>query len=184
MVRRGDHVNKSIIEDWFHMYEQDVTSYLIYYTGSLDVEDLVQETFLIAITKVSNFRKGAHPKTWLISIARNLVIDQYRRHKVWERIKYFLVSEQKNDNVMEKQTIQSQDHQQLYDAIQQLSSNDKEVVIFRGILELSPTETSEIMKTNKNKINVTYHRSLKKLKAILEREGYSFEGNSTIRRES
>lgn len=56
------------IEDWFHLYERDITSFLVYYTGSMDVEDLVQETFLIAIRKMSMFKGQSHPKTRHISI--------------------------------------------------------------------------------------------------------------------
>lgn len=44
------------IEDWFEKYERDITSFLIYYTGFTDVEDLVQDTFLIAINKISKFK--------------------------------------------------------------------------------------------------------------------------------
>ena len=39
------------IEEWFQLYERDITSYLTYNTGSTDVEDLVQETFMIAMKK-------------------------------------------------------------------------------------------------------------------------------------
>ncbi|MEK5523117.1 RNA polymerase sigma factor [Heyndrickxia sp. FSL W8-0423] len=67
------------IEELFQKYEQDITSYLIYYTGSADVEDLVQDTFLLAMKNLSNFKENSHPKTWLISIARNIVIDKFRR---------------------------------------------------------------------------------------------------------
>ena len=78
------------IENWFKLYERDITSFLIYYTGSMDVEDLVQDTFMIAMKKMSGFKEQSHPKTWLISIARNRVIDNYRRRKVWEGIKHLV----------------------------------------------------------------------------------------------
>jgi RNA polymerase sigma-70 factor (ECF subfamily) len=68
-------VDEYKIAEWFQKYEADITSFLVYYTGSLEVEDTVQETFLIAIKKISEYKGDSHPKTWLISIARNLVID-------------------------------------------------------------------------------------------------------------
>ena len=79
----------------------------------MDVEDLVQETFLIAMKKLSSFKGQSHPKTWLISIARNIVIDQYRRRKVWERIKHLLVKEQKFRNESEERTIGKEESTQL-----------------------------------------------------------------------
>ncbi len=172
------------IEDWFMKYEQDITSYLIYYTGSTDVEDLVQETFLSALQKFSQFNHSSHAKTWLISIARNLVIDRYRRTLIWERIRNSFVPETSLSNEIEKSIIMNIDNQQLYQAIRKLSPNYKEVVILRGILELSSRETSEILKCTTNKTNVLYHRALRKLKDLLEKEGYFHEQNETYRGEA
>lgn len=155
------------IEEWFELYEEDITSYLIYYLGSKDVEDLVQDTFMKALKKMSKFKEQSHPKTWLISIARNIVIDNYRKRKVWERIRHLAVHGQRYSNEMEEQTIINQEIVQLYEAIQQLPPKYKEVIIFRGILELNPQEVSEVLKSNVNQVNVRYHRSLKKLKEIL-----------------
>ncbi|CAH2717571.1 hypothetical protein BACCIP111895_04785 [Neobacillus rhizosphaerae] len=78
------------IEKWFIQYEKDVTNYLVYYTGSSDVEDLVQETFLRAFRAFSRFKNDSSPKTWLISIARNTAIDYYRKKSVWNRLKQIL----------------------------------------------------------------------------------------------
>jgi RNA polymerase sigma-70 factor (ECF subfamily) len=165
------------IAEWFQLYEVDITSFLVYYTGSLEVEDLVQDTFLIAMRKLSTFNGKSHPKTWLISIARNLVIDRYRRTKVWEKIKYILSSEHPHSSDLEDITIKKFDNIHLYNAINLLSSQNKEVVILRGILELSSKETSDVLKCSQNKVNVMYHRSLKKLKELLEKEGFYYEGS-------
>ncbi len=172
------------IEDWFEKYERDITSFLTYYTGFTDVEDLVQDTFLIAINKISKFKGDSNPKTWLIAIARNIVIDRYRRKRVWQRIKHYFASGHGQVPGSEEIIIQNQEQQQLYDAIERLSSQQKEVVILRGILELSSKETGEILKYSPNKVNVTYHRALKKLKEFLEEEGFACEGNRANQRKS
>lgn len=172
------------IEEWFQLYERDITSFLIYYTGSRDVEDLVQETFLIAWRKLATFQGRSHPKTWLISIARNLVLDRYKKRKIWRRIKHLLLLEQKASKDLEDQAIEQEEMQQLYYAIRKLSPRDQEVVILRGILELSTKETSVIIDTNENHINVLYHRALKKLKSLLQEEGGSFDGNEEIGKKS
>ncbi|WP_186672179.1 RNA polymerase sigma factor [Sporosarcina sp. BP05] len=57
------------IEEWFQLYERDITSYLTSYTGSTDVEDLVQETFMIALKKNGWVKGQSHPKTWLMITA-------------------------------------------------------------------------------------------------------------------
>ena len=167
----GDHS----VAGWFQSYEKDVTSFLIYYTGSIEVEDLVQDTFLVALNKSSNFKGDSHPKTWLISIARNIVIDRYRRRKVWERIKHILSSEEGYSNDVEANIITKLDNTQLNKAIHKLPLPFKEVVILRGILDLSSMEASTILKCSQNKVNVMYHRALKKLRELLEEDGFFYD---------
>lgn len=172
------------VEDWFILYEKDITSFLIYYTGSMDIEDLVQDTFVIALKKINQFKKQSHPKTWLISIARNIVIDKYRRKKVWEKIKYIVIQERQFSYGLEEQLLTEQGNNQLYKAINRLSSKSKEIVILRGILELPSKEVSEIVRKNTNYVNVTYHRALKKLKNLLEEDGFTYETTGKLTRES
>ncbi len=44
-------------------------------------EELVQDTFLAAHRASADFEHRASPKTWLVSILRNKIIDEYRRAK-------------------------------------------------------------------------------------------------------
>ena len=76
---------------------------------------------------------------------------------------------------MEERTIINQEIGQLYKAIHQLTPHYKEVVILRGILELTPKEASEVLKSNVNHVNVMFHRALKRLKEILVEEGMDYE---------
>jgi RNA polymerase sigma-70 factor (ECF subfamily) len=99
-------VDDGTIEQWFYDYEKDITSFLIYFTGTNEVEDLVQDTFVIALRKLPMFKGNSQPKTWLISIARNLVIDRYRKPA---------------SNQIEEQTLKKIANSQLYDAILQLA---------------------------------------------------------------
>lgn len=168
-------MEKHSIEDWFQNYESDITNFLVYFTGSVEVEDLVQDTFYIAIKKLSKYKEDSHPKTWLIAIARNIVIDRYRRKQVWERIKHYLSAEQSYKNDIENSLIQNFENNLLYKAIHQLSPLYKEVVILRGIMEMSPKEVGTVLKCSQNKVNVMYHRALKKIKEILEEEDFHYE---------
>ncbi|ALC84399.1 MULTISPECIES: RNA polymerase sigma factor [Bacillaceae] len=165
-------MEKHLIEEWFELYEKDVTSYLIYYTGSIDVEDLVQETFLRAMKKMTVYKKNGHPKTWLVSIARNMVIDQYRKSNVWNKIRHLFIKEQDILINMEQNIMINQDNSVLYHTINQLPAHYKEIIILKGIMEMSSKEVGLVIRSNENNVNVLYHRSLKKLKELLEKEGF------------
>ncbi|TQR19086.1 RNA polymerase sigma factor [Psychrobacillus vulpis] len=164
------------IEKWFDLYERDITSFLIYYTGTMDVEDLVQETFLRALNKITKFNENSHPKTWLISIARNMVIDHYRKNKVWNKVKDLFLQERSFSIDTEQTVIMNQESINLYKAINKLPKQYKEVIILRGIMDISSKEVSKVMKSKENYVNVMYYRSLKKLKILMEKEGYEYGG--------
>jgi RNA polymerase sigma-70 factor, ECF subfamily len=168
-------VDEGTIEEWFLKYETDITNFLSYYIGTTDIEDLVQDTFVIALNKLSLYKGKSQPKTWLISIARNIVIDRYRKRKVWEKIKYFLVPDHVSSNQLEETSMKNFENIQLYKAVNQLPNHFKEIIILRGILELSSKETSCILNCSSNKANVLFHRALKKLRVILEKEGFNNE---------
>ncbi|MFK4997622.1 RNA polymerase sigma factor [Bacillus sp. N9] len=114
-------MKENVIEEWFHQYERDVTSFLVYYTGMIDVEDIVQETFLLALKNLPRFRAESHPKTWLISIARNLVNDDFRRRKVWQRIWHLLAPKQQLSNELEARMVRHSEKLELHQAIHRLT---------------------------------------------------------------
>ena len=49
-------------------------------------EDLVQETFLAALTARERFRGGSSARTWLISVLRHKLVDHWRRVGRRERL--------------------------------------------------------------------------------------------------
>lgn len=162
-------VDKEIITTWFQDYGDDVLNFLIYYTGRRDVDDLVQEVFVKALRRIETFNELSSPKTWLLSIARNTAIDDSRkRKKEREKIeKSWRFYEQKNFQSPEEVYQLSETNKEVYRAIQSLKRNYRDVLILKGIKDLSVTETSTILNWSKNKVKVTYHRALKSLEKKL-----------------
>ncbi len=158
-------MSNSRISDWFYQYSNDVYQYLIYYLGSVDVEDLVQEVFVRAIKNEDSFQESSSPKTWLFSIARHLAIDEIRK-KQRGRIKNLLLKEKQqpfDEQTPEKVLELNETNQQLFQAIQKLNRNYRDVIVLRGIKELSIKETAEILNWKEVKVRLTYHRAVKAL---------------------
>lgn len=59
-------------------------SYILRITASIaDAEDIVQDTYIKALEKLSTFRGESSLKTWVFTIASNLAKDNLRAQKRW-----------------------------------------------------------------------------------------------------
>ncbi|RHW41518.1 RNA polymerase sigma factor [Neobacillus notoginsengisoli] len=160
-------LRKEIISEWFQQYSHDVYNFLIYYTGKRDVEDLVQETFIKALKGLERFNYNSSPKTWLFTIARNLAIDDARKKKnrIWDKITRFEQQPEGVDSETPETIFEANEQaEELLAAIQKLKQNYREVVILRGIKELSVAETAAVLNWTEDMVRTNYHRALKVLR--------------------
>ncbi|MRG88323.1 RNA polymerase sigma factor [Salinibacillus xinjiangensis] len=169
-------MNTSRISEWFYEYNKDIYHFLLYYVGSGDIEDLVQEVFLRAMKGLDSYQEKSSPKTWLLSIARNVGIDEVRKRKR-SKVKHVIgvgKYEPKDDQSPEKILQLNEENRILYQAIQSLRVNYRDVILLRAIKEMSVSETATILNWNENKVRITYHRALKALmrrKEVILNEG-------------
>ncbi|MBU9720772.1 MULTISPECIES: RNA polymerase sigma factor [Bacillaceae] len=162
--------DKQLIEDWFLKYQKYITTYLVYYTGKKDVEDLVQECFLKAYQKLHLFHWDSDPKTWLISIARNLAIDLSRKRKIISFLP--IMTDHPSPLPNTEETVIHKDEILIVEkAIKSLSRTYRDVLILKGIMDFSSKETATILNCSENRVNVTFHRGIEKLKRQLRKDG-------------
>ena len=70
----------------FVTFQGELKSFLLRMTTSIqDAEDIVQETYLKAHTKIDTFRGESSLKTWVFSIASNLARDLLKSKKRWPK---------------------------------------------------------------------------------------------------
>jgi RNA polymerase sigma-70 factor (ECF subfamily) len=143
-----------------------------------EAEDITSEVFLkvwnYLIDEISVQKKIGSFSGLIYSIARNLVIDFYRKKAnrnecVIEKIED--LEEDKNlsakDSLEEKIDLKY-DMENIMSAIQNLKKEYQELVLLKYIEELSVSEISEITGKKSINIRVTLHRALKILKKELE----------------
>jgi RNA polymerase sigma-70 factor (ECF subfamily) len=128
-------------------------------------EDLVQETFTKTWKYLVKGGKIEVMKAFLYHVLNNLIIDEYRKHKMTSL-----------DVLVEKGIEPSTgDSHRLFDMldgkvalilIQRLPIKYQHVMRMRYIQHLSLTEMSLITKQSKNTIAVQMHRGLEKLKLL------------------
>ena len=68
----------------FETFQGELKSFILRMTASVqDAEDIVQDTYLKARSKIDTFRGEASLKTWVFSIASNLARDLLRSKQRW-----------------------------------------------------------------------------------------------------
>jgi RNA polymerase sigma-70 factor (ECF subfamily) len=76
-IKKGD---SKALDELLELYIPQLNAFFHYIHVPEDsVEDLIQETFERMITKIDSFDENKRFSTWLMTIGRNLYIDQYRR---------------------------------------------------------------------------------------------------------
>lgn len=69
------------LKNWVNNFTSELYNWAYFKTSSTETaEDLVQETFLAAAEKLSDFKGDSSPKTWLFSILNHKIIDYYRKN--------------------------------------------------------------------------------------------------------
>jgi len=66
--------------NWVKLYSDYLYNYTISRINDRDLaKDLVSETFLAGLKSMGNFKGEASERTWLVSILKRKIIDQYRK---------------------------------------------------------------------------------------------------------
>lgn len=162
--------SKRIISDWFHQYSDDIYQFFLYRIRPSDVEDLVQEVFIRAIKGLDSFQGTSSPKTWLFSIARNVAIDEIRKRKrnKWKEQLFHEMSKEPMDHHTPELFLQlNEENKHLYRSIQSLKGSYRDVLILRGINEVTTEEAAAILNWSDNKVRSTYYRAKKALQKQL-----------------
>ena len=156
-------------------YQRMVFSYLGHFLfPSQVIEDLSQETFMRAYRNISDFDfgKGASFSTWLITIARNLAINE--RAKTRSRKEYFDgVSDQDRsgdergpEQILEKRRLRARIHA----AINRLPEKFHTAVVLSYFEELSLEEIAAIEGCPVGTVKTRIFRGKQLLRQILESE--------------
>lgn len=71
---------QNIFTSWVNTYADNLYTWAYHKTSDKDIaKDLVQDTFLSAYKSMENFKGESNPKTWLIRILNNKIVDFYRK---------------------------------------------------------------------------------------------------------
>lgn len=137
--------------------------------------ELTQECFMRVWQYVQKGEEVEELRPFLYRTLRNLIIDEYRKHKsvsleaLAQRneadVEDFLKPDE--SNTLEA-AIERHEGAQALEVLKELPEPYREAVTLRYVDGLSPTEIAGLIGESENVVSVRVHRGLKKMRAILE----------------
>jgi RNA polymerase sigma-70 factor, ECF subfamily len=130
-----------------------------------EVDDLVQDVFVIALRRLSTLRETASFGAWLVAIARNRANDYHRRSAPEEQL----------DDATLDQTIKIEDtgrtHEDqaiaIINAIRSLSDAYRETLILRLVEGMTGPEIAAQTGLSHGSVRVNLHRGMQQLRTKL-----------------
>ncbi|GAC1319922.1 MAG: hypothetical protein NVS2B16_35360 [Chloroflexota bacterium] len=154
----------------YERYHARVYRYVYHRVGSIpDAEDITAVVFMKALEGLSTYhstRSSFAP--WLFRITRNAVIDFYRRRKNQQPLDD--LDQAAGDIEPLGQALQNERRDTLYTLVQDLSAEQREVVLMRYAADLSFREIASVMKKNEPAIRMLLHRGLRRLRTVVDNE--------------
>lgn len=135
-----------------------------------DAQDLTSECFLRAWAAIREKKEGVeHFRAFLYRIARNLVVDFYRKKRQITSIDDLDEELGVTNHDLERLN-SKQDTDRVLETMRGLKDEYRELIIFRFLDEMSYGEIAEILGKSQVSVRVTAHRALNMLKKQLKTE--------------
>ena len=138
-----------------------------------EAEDLVQETYLRAIPRMRSLRPQSNLKSWLFTILRNIHLNQLRKQRVTPKVLEIDGDENTADIVAETSKdplaryVSKAERDSVLEAIQQLPSMFRQIVVLREYEDLSYQEIAGILGCPVGTVMSRLARARSKLRTLL-----------------
>ena len=132
-----NNLNKAIMF-LYQQYSESTSSFIIHYGGSRqDAEDVFQETVVsfIGIVKKGNYRMEASVKTFLVSVARNIWLNELKkRERMGHREKLFELGRDQKEPDVSHHISELEKKRQLRELVYQLGEPCRKILDRKSVV--------------------------------------------------
>lgn len=159
------------IDEIYKQYAETVYKYIFCLSGDKNLsEEIMQETFVIAIKELDKFRGDCKISVWLCQIAKHLWYKELKKIKDKKIIDIEDAKELQTYDDIEEIIIRKEDKLKILKNMQNLDKATKEVMYLRMFGELSFSEIAEVLGKTANWARVTFYRGKEKLREVSKNE--------------
>jgi RNA polymerase sigma-70 factor (ECF subfamily) len=136
-----------------------------------EADEATQDAFIIAIGRLTTFRGEASFATWLYAIALNVCRGRLRKRRARERLSrvlHTLLRLEPAPAPPEQATLASEADEFVWQAIQALNDQHREVILLRYFHELRQTEIAQALGVTDRTVRSRLHAAHERLHELLK----------------
>ena len=151
------------MENIYNKYANSIKHYIFCITKDIGLaEDIMQETFVVAINQINKFRGDCEISVWLFSIAKKILYKKTKKNSIYNMVP--IDEFELSDNIsIEEDCINKDNKLKLFEALQKLDPNTREVMYLRLTGDLTFKEIGKILNRTESWAKVTFFRGKQKL---------------------
>jgi len=161
---------REIFSQIYDQYVDKIYRFIFLKVNSQEIaEDLCSETFLKGWQAFKDNKKDIeNPPAFLYQIARNLIIDYYRKRGRTQTVSVdcLPITDPRID--LETETMNNSDLERVKSVLVNIKDGYQEVLIWHYIDDLSISEIAKMLNKSKGAVRVTLCRALKDLRSRIE----------------
>ncbi|MBU2650875.1 MAG: sigma-70 family RNA polymerase sigma factor [Bacteroidetes bacterium] len=149
----------------FEKYQVPLFNFFLRLTGNrMNSEDLAHTVFSRVMMYRESYTDGKSFRSWLYQMARNVHIDHYHKNKQYVNGDLIMMYKSADSADALEEMERNEKYNALYDALEQLTEEQKEIIELSRFQGLKYEEISEITGNSVPAIKVKVHRAMHKLR--------------------
>lgn len=152
----------------YNHYFERIYRFIFYRVSHKETaEDLTEDVFVKLFAKLKTLEQSAAFEGWLFQIARNQVIDYYRKKKQTVSLEEIENTLEYESNIIE--TVNLQTEQKIFlKLLKKLSDEQQQVIKLKFIEDLDNAVIANMIGKSEGAIRVIQHRAIAKLKELID----------------
>lgn len=176
LLERARRRDAAALDRLYLLYIDKIYRYIWYRVGEQALaEDLAMDVFVRLVEHIADFRIPSEQQVaafsaWLYRVASNRINDHYRRQGRSDR---YLIQESpeaavnESDEATQRRFEQVATQDELRQALVTLNEDQRQVLYYRFVIDLSSAQTAKAMKKSESAIKALQHRALENLRRTM-----------------
>ena len=161
--------NQAAFGEIYNLYFKKIYRFIYFRVGHKEAaEDLAEEVFLKAFTKITSVNENRAFSGWLYQIARNAVIDYYREKKVSVSLDEVENTLEYETNIVDVVNLETE-QKTLIKFMKELAPEQQIVLKLKFFEDLENNEIAEMLHKSEGAIRVIQHRAISKLQELVKK---------------